>query len=176
MELVSKNKSSEEITSANELMLERFSNSKVFQNNSFSNLDIDLCNLQLLKQKYHSNPFTSYLNINSLSNKIDVLRQICKISPLEILCVEETKLGSSFPNFQIRINMHFHPYRRDRDYHGGGKMVFIRKDLITKILENLQTKLSETICLELTVSNKTGLYCLRIGLLKKLKNMCFSTS
>ena len=33
-------------------------------------------------------------------------------------------------------------------------MVFIREGLITKRLENLETKLSETICLELTVSNK----------------------
>ena len=33
-------------------------------------------------------------------------------------------------------------------------MVFIREDLITKRLENLETKLSETICLELTTSNK----------------------
>ena len=33
-------------------------------------------------------------------------------------------------------------------------MVFIREGLITKRLENLETKLSETICLELTVCNK----------------------
>ena len=47
----------------------------------------------------------------------------------------------------------FSPLIGDRDNHGGDKMVFIR-DLITKRLENLQTKLSETICLELTLSNK----------------------
>ena len=33
-------------------------------------------------------------------------------------------------------------------------MVFIREGLITKRLENLETKISETICLEVTVSNK----------------------
>ena len=33
-------------------------------------------------------------------------------------------------------------------------MVFIREGLITKRLENLETNLSEKICLELTVSNK----------------------
>ena len=41
----------------------------------------------------------------------------------------------------------------ETDNHGGGKMVFIREGLITKRLENLETKLSETICLELTVFN-----------------------
>ena len=155
MELVNKKKSAEENTSSNELELESVSDSQIVQNNSFSNLDLDLYKLQLLKQKYHSNPFISYLNINSLSNKIDALRQIWKTAPLEILCVDETKLDSSFPNSQFRIDGYiFSPYRRDRDNHGGGKMVFIREGLITKRLENLETKLSETICLELTTSNK----------------------
>ena len=121
MELVNKKKSSEEDTSASEPMPESVSNSQIVQNNSFSDLDLDLYNLQLLKQKYHWNPFISYLNINSLSNKIDVLRQICKISPLEILCVDQTKLDSSFPNSQFRIDGYIYPpYRRDRDNHGGG--------------------------------------------------------
>ena len=155
MELVNKKKSSEESTSANELVLESVSDFQIVKNYSFSNLDLDLYNLQLLKPKYHSNPLISYLNINSLSNKIDALRQICKASPLEILCVDQTKLDSSFPNSQFRIDGYiFSPYRRDRDNHGGGKMVFIREGLITERLENLETKVFETICLELTVSNK----------------------
>ena len=36
----------------------------------------------------------------------------------------------------------------------GDKIVFITDGLITKNLENLERKLSETICLELTVCNK----------------------
>ena len=91
MELVKKKKSAEEKTSSKELELQSVSNSQIVQSNSFSNLDIDLYNSQLLKQKYHSNPFISYLNINSLSNKIDALRQMCETAPLEILCVDETK-------------------------------------------------------------------------------------
>ena len=113
MELVNKKKSSEETTSANELELESVSDSQIVQNNSFSNLDLDLYNLQLLKQKYHSNPFISYLNINS-SNKIYALRQICKTAPLEILCFDETKLDCSFPNSQLRIDGYiFPPNRRE---------------------------------------------------------------
>ena len=115
MELVNKKKSAEENTSSNELELESVSDSQIVQNNSFSNLDLDLYNLQLLKQKYHSNPFINYLNINSLSNKIDALRQICKTAPLEILCFDETKLDSSFPNSQLIIDGYIFPsYRRER--------------------------------------------------------------
>ena len=108
MELVNKNKSSDESTSANEPVLERISDSQIVQSNSFSNPDLDLYNLELLKQKYHLNPFISYLNIKSLSNKIDALRLICKVS-LEILCVDETKLDSIFPNSQFRIDRYISP-------------------------------------------------------------------
>ena len=72
--------------------MESVNDSKIVQKNFVSNLIIGLCNLQLLKQKYHPNRFISYLNINSLSNKIDALLQICEISLLEILFVDESKL------------------------------------------------------------------------------------
>ena len=109
MELVNKKKCSEEDTSANEPMSESVGDSEIVQNKSFSNLHLDLYHLQLLKRKYLSNPFISYLNINSLSKKIDALRQICKIYPLEILRVDETKLDSSFPNSQFRIDGYISP-------------------------------------------------------------------
>ena len=48
----------------------------------------------------------------------------------------------------------FSPLIGETDNHGGGKMVFIIEGLITKRLGKLETKLSETICLELTVSDK----------------------
>ena len=68
---------------------------------------------------------------------------------MEILCVDETKLDSSFPNSQFRIDGYiFPPYRRDRDNNGG---LFDYK-------ETLETKLSQTVCLELTVSNKKMVY------------------
>ena len=44
MELVNKKKSAEENTSSNELESESVSDSQIVQNNSFSNLDLDLYN------------------------------------------------------------------------------------------------------------------------------------
>ena len=37
---------------------------------------------------------------------------------------------------------------------GGGKLVYVKQGIIAKRLENLETKFSETICIELTVSKK----------------------
>ena len=47
---------------------------------------------------------------------------MCETAPLKILCVDETKLDSGFPNSQFRIDGYiFPPYRRDRDTTEGAK-------------------------------------------------------
>ena len=70
---------------------------------------------------------------------------------IDNLCVDETKLGSSYPNAQFHIDGYQFPsFRKDRNKYGGGKVVYIRGGIIA----NLEGKHSETICLELTVSKK----------------------
>ena len=108
----------------------------------------------MLKGKNPLNPLIGYLNINSLRNKILHLREICQKCPIEILCIDETKLDSSFPDQQFKIEGYqFPPYRRDRNAHGGGKLVFIRQSLIVKRLQDLELEEHESICIELTISN-----------------------
>ena len=86
-----------------------------------------------IRKSHHENPFVGYLNINSLRNKIISLREILLKAPIDILCTDETKLDDSFPDAQFLIeNSHFPPFRKDRNSNGGGKMVFIRKELIAK--------------------------------------------
>ena len=48
----------------------------------------------------------------------------------------------------------FPPLRRDGNKYGGGKIVFIRQGLITRRLPKFDTKVSETFCVELTISKK----------------------
>ena len=74
-----------------------------------------------------------YLNINHLPSKIDHLRKMCSKAPNNIL---------------------YPPYRKDRNKNGGGKMVFIREGLVTKWLKAFEGDISETICLERTISRK----------------------
>ena len=69
-----------------------------------------------------------------------------------MLCIDETKLDSSFPNHQFKIEGYqFLPLRRDRNSKGGEKIVFVREGLIAKQMKNFETKNAETICLELTI-------------------------
>ena len=93
-----------------------------------------------------SNPIVAHLNINSLEEKINDLRKIGNESPIDILCDNETKIDSSYPDSQFQINDYQFPlFKRDRNKYGGSKIVFIRQGLITRRLTKFETKVSETI-------------------------------
>ena len=64
----------------------------------------DLKRLKVLRVENDSNPIVAYLNINSLGEKINHLLEICKDSPIDILCVDDIKLDSSYHDVQFQIN------------------------------------------------------------------------
>ena len=102
----------------------------------------------------------SYLDINHFSSKIDHLREICSKSPIDILCLDETKLYS-YPDAQFEIPGYLYlPYRKDRNKNGDGKIVFITEGLITKRLEAFEGDTSETIYLEVAISSLVYNLCL----------------
>ena len=105
--------------------------------------------------QYSSDPLRAYLNINSLQNKGDTLRKITKDFPLDIFCVDETKLDDSFPDNHFKIDRcQFPPLRRDKNKVGGGKILYAKDGLIVKRINDFKAITSEAISLELTVSNK----------------------
>jgi len=104
--------------------------------------DTEIKDLIQLRQTNPSNPIIGYLNINSLRHKITELRDILNKAQIDIICVDETKLDSSFPDSQFKIdNYQFPSHRRDRNSKGGGKMVFIKQGLIAKRLPDLETNI-----------------------------------
>ena len=87
--------------------------------------------------------------------KINHLRQISKVSPIDILCVDEGKLHSSYHDVSFQIDNYQFPYfRRDRNKYGGGKSLFLRIGFITRKMPKFEAKVTETICVELTISKK----------------------
>ena len=76
-----------------------------------------------LRKRFPFNPLIGYININSLKEKVIPLREILSNAPIDVLCVDETKLDSSFPDHQFKIEGYqFPPFRRDRNSKGGGKL------------------------------------------------------
>ena len=91
-----------------------------------------------------------------MREKIKSLREILKKAKIDVLCIDETKLDSSFPNHQFKIEGYqFPPLRRDRNSKGGGKRVFVQEGFLTKQMKDFDTKNAETICLELTIVEKS---------------------
>ena len=88
-----------------------------------------------------------------------------------MFCADETKLDDSFPNSQFILeDFQFPPFRRNRNTKGDGKLVYVKQGIIAKRLENLETKFSQTICIELTVSKKKiSVLYLHIGPKSKIR-------
>ena len=96
-----------------------------------------------------------YLNINHFENKVINFREICHKAPINIICVDDKKLESSYPDSQFHIDGYqFPPFRRDRNKCGGGKVVYVREGFIAKRLANLEGNTTETICIEVTIPKK----------------------
>ena len=89
---------------------------KVADKENLSNIESDVSGLVKLRKDHINNPSIGYLNINILSEKIIYLREICLKTSIDILCVDETKLDSSYPNAQFHIDGYQFPsFRKDRN-------------------------------------------------------------
>ena len=118
-------------------------------------IESNISGLIELRNQYPDNPLIGYLNINSLSGKIDSIRNLVAKTSIDIFCVDETKLDCSFPDHQFKIEGYQFPlFKRDRKKNGGGKIVFCRDHLIIKRLTNFETETVETICIDLNLNNK----------------------
>ena len=93
-----------------------------------------------------------HLNINSIRNKFEALKQIIK-NNLDILIVSESKLDYTFPDKQFSM-LGYRTIRQDREYNGhlgGGIIIFIREDIPCKELKFQFDKEIEGIFLEINL-------------------------
>ena len=73
------------------------------------------------------------LNINSIPNKFEQVKFLIK-DKFDILLITETKLDSTFPETQFLIPGFSKLFRKDRNRHGGGLLLYIREDIPSKEL------------------------------------------
>ena len=97
-----------------------------------------------------------YLNINSIRNKFDPLKEIVSQN-LDILMVGETKIDDSFPKEQFHIEGYADPLRLDRDGEGGGLLVYVKSDITMRQLQSFKFEIDmECICFEINLRGKNG--------------------
>ena len=77
------------------------------------------------------------LNINSLRNKFSSLMELVS-GNIDILVIEETKIDSTFPEAQFCIPGYKKPFRKDRNAHGGGIIVYVREDIPSRELNSFK--------------------------------------
>ena len=73
------------------------------------------------------------LNINSIRNKFDSLVNIIN-NNIDILMISETKLHPSFATGQFHIHGFSEPYRLDGNGNSGGRLLYIREDIPSKLI------------------------------------------
>ena len=80
----------------------------------------------------------AYLNINSIRNKIELLKPTI-LETVDILVIAETKLDNTFATNQFTINGFNPPLRYDRNKNGGGLLIYIREGVPAKQLKDFTT-------------------------------------
>ena len=117
--------------------------------------------MKTLRLKYPQNPIIAQVNINSIRNRFRTLVSlVTSTSDIDILLISETKIDESFPLSKFIIDGFSMLYRRDRNDHGGGILVYFRNNITAKLLqlENLPSDI-EAISTETNIKSKKWLLC-----------------
>ena len=89
-------------------------------------------NIENIRSKNTNRLIIAQLNINSLRYKFDSLAEILR-SNVDIILISETKIDSSFPTAQFKIEG-YTTYRLDRNSNGGGTLLYVRQDIPSTLL------------------------------------------
>ena len=89
-------------------------------------------NIENIRSKNPNRLIIAQFNINSLRYKFDSLAEILHKN-VDILLISETKIDSSFPTAQFKIEG-YTTYRLDRNSNGGGILLYVREDIPSTLL------------------------------------------
>ena len=73
--------------------------------------------LQKMRLACKINLIFAHLDINSIRNKFDLLKELIS-NNIDTLVISETKLDPSFPPGQFHVDGYMPPIRADRNWHG----------------------------------------------------------
>ena len=114
--------------------------------------------LRLAKLKHPKNVILSYLNINSVRNKLTDL-DVLVSNFVDILSIFETKLDSSFPDAQFKLSKFAKPYRLDVSCSSGGLLTYINHAIHSRRLLDFNIPLDiQAICVEINLRKKKWLH------------------
>ena len=89
--------------------------------------------LRALRKKNLNKLIIAHLNVNSLRNKLEFLKEQIQDN-IDILMISETKIDASFPIGQFLLNVYSTSFRLDCNTHGGGIVFNVWEDISSKFL------------------------------------------
>ena len=108
--------------------------------------------LRKIKLKNMNRITIAQININSLRNKFSFLCKAVR-GNIDILLVTETKFNSSFPSAQFHMHGYTTPYHLDRNANGGGLLLYLREDIPSKKIDNVDFDTGlEAMLIEINIS------------------------
>ena len=106
--------------------------------------------------KYPTNVIIGHLNINSITNKFELLSFLIG-GKVNIFLISETKIDGTFPTSQFLMSCYSNVYRLDRNK-GGGIMLFVKDNLITfPVIGFYFSEKTEIFCVELNLRKQKWL-------------------
>jgi hypothetical protein len=123
--------------------------------------DTVLENINFLKNKYPKNTIISHLNVNSLQQKFNEVKDLLKHSNFDVMVLSETKLDSSRRNALYEIE-NYSIYRQDKRSNSGGLLAYVSNNLqsTTGPLQICNDEI-ECVTIELNINNnKILLVCM----------------
>ena len=91
------------------------------------------------------------LNIRSIRNKLDFIKD--NFMDSNILCFTETHLDINIQTDFLHIPDYSEPYRKDRNCHGGGILMYLNSELVHNSKTELEVYLDDSIWEEIKVKN-----------------------
>ena len=95
-----------------------------------TNFDITNNSLKTLRLNNPKNVIFSYLNINSIRNKMGSLREVV-MENVDILAIAETKIDESFPTAQFLLVGYHSPYRVNKFPESGDILVYVKSSTLS---------------------------------------------
>ena len=103
----------------------------------------------------------SHVNIYSITspNRLDELEQFANSNHIHILCATETKLDSTVHPSLYTMSSFSSPFTRHRTRHGGGVAIYVRDNLASSRITELEFEDTECLWIKIRVQNETIIIC-----------------
>ena len=110
-------------------------------------------NLKDVTNQNKTNCILGYLNINSFKHKYESFKDILLPCNLDIVCIAETKIDSSFPDAQFNLS-NYRMFRSDNSDKSGGLLAYVLSNIHCRTLNNYKLVYTESIILEVLLRDK----------------------